>query len=89
MLTEGWNLFACRSIDSFVFPSACLLARFAGRPSLDMSMVRPWCVMPIAQMGFSADFEKICEIVRKRDSKDPALGKLKVVLENLCDAKGS
>ncbi|CAM9679841.1 unnamed protein product [Pylaiella littoralis] len=38
------------------------------------------------QMGFSRDFEELCAVVQKRDSKSPALDKLKVVLENLCDA---
>ncbi|CAM9593498.1 unnamed protein product [Ectocarpus sp. 6 AP-2014] len=38
------------------------------------------------QMGFSRDFEELCSVVQKRDGKSPALDKLKVVLENLCDA---
>ncbi|CAM9142333.1 unnamed protein product [Laminaria digitata] len=38
------------------------------------------------QMGFSRDFEELCRLVQKRDGKSPALGELKVVLENLCEA---
>ncbi|CAM9469919.1 unnamed protein product [Scytosiphon promiscuus] len=37
------------------------------------------------QMGFSKDFEELCAVVQKRDGRSPALDKLKVVLENLCD----
>lgn len=36
------------------------------------------------QMGFSRDFEELCAVVGKGDSKSPVLEKLKIVLENLC-----
>lgn len=39
----------------------------------------------VLKMGFSRDFEELCAVVQKRDAKSPALGKLKVVLENLCN----
>ena len=38
------------------------------------------------QMGFSRDFKELCAVVKKRDSKSTAFGKLKMVLENLCEA---
>ncbi|CAM9676877.1 unnamed protein product [Discosporangium mesarthrocarpum] len=39
-------------------------------------------------MGFGGDFEALCGCVRERDPKSPTLGKLRVVLENMCEGGG-